>query len=77
LKHVLWNYWWPGMRHTIRSYVRNCDTCYGFKPIRRVPYGHLRPLQVPQRRWQSIFRDFITSLSVSNGFDSFLVVVNC
>jgi hypothetical protein len=43
-EHVSRNYWWLGMRHTIRRYVSNCDTCHRIKPIRHAPYGNLRPL---------------------------------
>ena len=64
------------MRKTIARYVNNCDTCSRVKPVRRAPYGCLKPLQVPQRRWESIAMDFITGLPVSNGFNAILVVID-
>src|SRR5690606_18559802 len=48
------NYWWPSMRKTIARFVRNCDTCARVKPVRHSPYGYLKPLEVPQPRWDSI-----------------------
>src|ERR1700709_906546 len=32
-------YFWPGMRETIKRYVKNCDTCQRTKVIRPGPYG--------------------------------------
>jgi len=45
------DYWWPKIRRTIAQYVRNCDTCARIKPARHAPYGLLKPLQVPFRKW--------------------------
>jgi len=64
------------MRRTIAQYIRNCDTCARIKPIRHAPYGLLKPLQVPFRKWSSISLDLITGLPTSNGFDALLVVVD-
>jgi len=71
------DYWWPKMRHTIARYVRNCDTCARIKPARHAPYGLLKPLKVPWRRWSSVSLDLITGLPLSQGFDALLVVVEC
>lgn len=72
------NYWWPGMRKTIARYLRNCDTCARIKPARHAPYGLLKPLSVPQRRWDSVSMDFIVGLPASGPqrFTSILVVVD-
>ncbi len=70
------DYWWPSIRQTIARYVDNCDTCTRIKPARHKPYGYLRPLEIPQRRWDSISMDFVTGLPLSQGFDSILVVVD-
>lgn len=74
-EQVTRNYWWPGMRKMIKRYVRNCATCHRIKPVRHAPYGYLRPLSVPQNRWQHISMDFITGLPRSGPYDSVLVVV--
>jgi len=73
---VFRDYWWPKMRRTIAQYVRNCDTCTRIKPARHAPYGLLKPLQVPFRKWSSISLDLVTGLPISNGFDALLVVVD-
>jgi hypothetical protein len=70
------NYWWPGLRKTIAQYIRNCDTCARIKPVRHAPFGYLKPLEIPQRRWSSVSIDLIVGLPDSNGFDAVLVVVD-
>jgi hypothetical protein len=70
------DYWWPGMRHTIARYVNNCDTCARIKPARHSPYGFLKPLSVPQRRWESVSMDFIVGLPRSDRKDAIFVCVD-
>ena len=70
------NYWWPDMRKTIARYIRNCDTCRRIKPARHAPYGLLKPLEIPIRRWSSVSMDLITRLPESNGFNALFVVVD-
>ena len=70
------HYWWPGMRQVIARFIRNCDTCSRIKPARHAPYGLLKPLEVPQRRWASVSMDFITGLPASKGMDTLLVIVD-
>lgn len=64
------------MRILIDRYLRNCDTCARIKPVRHAPFGYLKPLQIPQKRWESISLDFITGLPISSKFDALLVVVD-
>lgn len=73
---VVRDFWWPGMRKTITRYVNNCDTCSRIKPARHAPYGFLKPLTVPQKRWESVSMDFIVGLPQSEGFDAILVCVD-
>jgi hypothetical protein len=70
------HFWWPKMRHTIARFIRNCDTCVRTKPARHAPFGLLRPLEIPQRRWASVSMDFITGLPESKGSNTLLVMVD-
>ena len=71
------DYWWPSIRKTIARYINNCDTCARAKPVRHMPYGYLKPLEVPQRRWESVSMDFITGLPTGrNGYNAILVVAD-
>ena len=70
------DYWWPGMRKTISRNIKNPDTCARTKPARHAPFGFLKPLEIPQHRWESVSMDFITGLPESNGFNACLVVVD-
>src|SRR5258705_2067592 len=64
------------MRQTVAKYIHNCDTCAHTKPVRHAPYGLLKTLEVPFQHWSSVSLDFITRLSMSNGFDALLVMVD-
>src|SRR6266403_646587 len=69
-------YYWPGMRETIKRYVKNCDTCQRSKVVRHAPYGLLKSNEVPDQPWKSIAMDFITDLPESDGYDTILVVID-
>jgi hypothetical protein len=70
------NYYFPGMRKFIKSYVTSCDLCARAKPSRHMPHGELAPLPVPEAPWKSISCDFITDLPLSHGYDAILVFVD-
>jgi hypothetical protein len=70
------SYWWPGMRKTVARFIRNCDTCARIKPVRHPPFGFLKSLEIPQRRWEDISCDFIVGLPDSNGYNAIWVIVD-
>lgn len=65
---------WPGLKTFVRQYVSACDICARIKAPRHKPYGLLKPLDIPDRPWQSISMDFIVKLPLSHGYDSIWVV---
>lgn len=64
------------MAKVIEDYVAGCDWCQRSKPRTHPPYGPLKPLETPDRKWTHISYDFITGLPVCEGKDSILVVVD-
>lgn len=70
------DFWWPGIRKDISRFIRNCETCKRIKPVRHAPYGYIKPLGIPHKRWESVSLDLITGLPTSNSFDAILVVVD-
>lgn len=70
-------FWWPSMRADVQQYVRVCDSCQRVKPRNDYPAGLLMPLPIPDRPWESISMDFITSLPTTPaGHDTIMVVVD-
>jgi Reverse transcriptase (RNA-dependent DNA polymerase)/RNase H-like domain found in reverse transcriptase/Integrase zinc binding domain/Aspartyl protease len=68
---------WTGMLPSVQAFVRRCDSCQRIKAPRQSKYGKLHPLQVPERRWQSVSLDLITDLPVtSRGHDTIVVFVD-
>ena len=53
-----------------------CDRCTRFKGSNTKPAGSAVPLQPSMMPWVDVSADFITDLSLSNGFDSILMVID-
>ena len=60
----------------VEEYVRTCLTCQQDKVEQQKPVGLLEPLPVPERSWESIFLDFISSLPTVGRLRSILMVVD-
>ena len=75
-KLVSRQYYSPGIRETIKRYVKNRIMCQRSKVVRRALYGMLQPNEVPGQPWKSIAMDFITDLPNSDRYDTILVVIH-
>lgn len=70
-------YYWPGMRESIKRYIRNCYECHRAKAPTDQKNGLLQPLPIPQQRWLDISLDFITGLpKTMNGNNAILNVID-
>nr|BAL46523.1 hypothetical protein [Gentiana scabra x Gentiana triflora] len=70
-------YWWLGMKLNIAEFVAKCDTCQRVKAEHRRPGGLLKPLEVPEWKWENITMDFITGLPrTKSGHDMIWVIVD-
>lgn len=76
LAKVRSNFWWVGLKSSVKRYLQECQTCQRFKADRLNPAGLLQPLPVPEQVWEDISMDFIEGLPVSNGFSTIMVVVD-
>ncbi|ANB14953.1 gag-pol fusion protein [Sugiyamaella lignohabitans] len=70
---------WPHISEYVEKYVKSCLTCQKFRIRNHAPYGLLEPLPIPDRPFQSISLDFVTSLPESGPRKStqVLVIVDC
>ena len=76
-KKALQLYFWPTMAAGIKTWCPKCESCQRVKADHRKPKGALKPLEVPDRRWESVSMDLITDLPVTRkGHDSIFVVVD-
>jgi hypothetical protein len=71
------HYWWPTMKKDVEHFIQHCHECQTNKSTNQKPYGQLQPLEMPDKRWDTVTMDFVTDLPKSSGkFDSILVMVD-
>lgn len=76
-KSVATFFFWPKLHQDVLAYVRSCPTCQRTKANNRKPMGLLRPLPIPERRWDDISMDLIVYLPpTARGFDAVFTVVD-
>jgi len=73
---VTQNFWWPRVTKEVKRYVEGYDVCQQNKNHTEQPAGKLMSNSVPEKPWTHISADFTTKLSLAQGYDSILVVVN-
>ena len=70
-------FWWPGLRQQVQSYVAACPDCQRNKSSTKRPFGLLHPLEIPDSRWHTVTMDFIMDLpKSSSGYNAILVFVD-
>ena len=70
-------YWWPGMKKDIRRFVSECLTCQLVKAEHQRPAGLLKPLPIPEWKWENVTMDFMTGLPRSaRGSNAIWVIVD-
>ncbi|MCO5603851.1 hypothetical protein L7F22_058005 [Adiantum nelumboides] len=70
------SYFWPGMKGDFLRYVKQCLSCQRIKAKRIKLPGQLKPLDIPQMKWECISMDFVTGLPTVAGYNSVYVVVD-
>ena len=56
------DYKFPDMQKTVDEYVSSCLICQAVKSESKARLGTIQPLQIPERRWQSVHMDWILGL---------------
>ena len=70
-------FWWSGMKREIARYVAKCDVCHRVKPEHQKTAGLLKPLSIPEWKWDEIGMDFITGLPrTQKGNNAIWVVID-
>ena len=70
-------YWWPGLKTSVARKVAQCDTCQRIKIEHQKPAGLVRPLEIPEWKWEHVTMDFVTGFPKGQkGNDAIWVVVD-
>lgn len=75
LSRIRSDFYWPGMRQSVRTFLQECQTCQHCKSDNMAPAGLLQPLPILDRIWTEISMDFVKGLPLSNYFTVIMVVV--
>jgi hypothetical protein len=76
LELVSCNYWWLQMSCYIGKYCKTCNLCLQTKVQKQLPMGELKPLPIPEGRWDVASVEFIVELPESQQHDAIMVVVD-
>ena len=68
---------WTRMSSDVYSYVRSCHSCQQNKASNQAPAGLMRPISMPDKRWQCVTMDLIGPLpTTKRGHDCIVVFVD-
>jgi hypothetical protein len=71
------SFWWKRMKVDIAKYVASCGICQKVKAEHKRPVGLLKPLEIPEWKWENIAMDFVVGLPRSpRGKDAIWVVID-
>src|SRR3954466_3868832 len=70
-------FWWTRMKREIAQFIAECDVCRCVKAEHQRPAGTLRPLPIPEWKWDKVSMDFITSFQkTQKGIDAIFVIID-
>ena len=70
------HYFWPGMKKEVAEYISRCMECQKVKAEHKHLAGLLKPLPIPEWKWEVVTMDFITGFPRTGKLhDSIMVVV--
>ena len=76
-KDLRMNIWWHDMKRHVAKSVAACQVCQQVKTEHQRVAGLLRPLPIPEWKWQHVTMDFMTGLPWSTqGSDAAWVIVD-
>jgi hypothetical protein len=71
------NFWWKRMKVDVFKYVIACEVCQRMKADHKRLVGLLKPLEIPEWKWEHITMEFVVGLPHSpRGRDAIWVVVD-
>ena len=71
------SFWWPCLKRDVQICVSKCLICQQVKADHLRPGGTLRPLPVPEWKWEHITMDFVTGLPrTQKGLDAIWIIVD-
>ena len=76
LELITRDYWWPGIKRDVKSYVLTCEKCQETKIHRNKPIGLLYPHNTPSEPWEVVGVDMIGELPEPGGYNAIVVITD-
>src|SRR3954462_5304885 len=69
-------FWWTRMKREIAQFIAECDVGRRVKAEHQRPAGTLRPLPIPEWKWDKVSMEFITGFpKTQKGNDAIFIVI--
>ncbi|KAF5458878.1 hypothetical protein F2P56_022873 [Juglans regia] len=62
------DFYWPSLKHDVKKFIRECETCQRNKVQNVLLAGFLQPLPVPEQIWTDLSMDFVEAAQVASLF---------
>ena len=69
-------YYWKKMKNMITKFVKSCESCQKAKNSHLLPIGVYHPLEIPTRRFEAINIDFVSGMTLDEGYDQIMVITD-
>ena len=70
-------FWWPHMRQDFVLYCRSCDKCQINNKPTTLPSGRSLTLPAPDKAYQSLAIDFVSTFNKSDGYTTIMLIMDC
>ena len=70
------NYYWPGLKKMVQRYIQNCHYCRHAIALKDQYNVLFKPLPISFCPWTDITLAFVTGLSISDGYNAILIIVD-
>jgi len=68
-------YWWPGMKYSIKHYIKSCLPCQQYNINRQKKHGQLRSISPPEGPFQMIGIDYCDPLKRTPRENQYVLVI--
>ncbi|KAF5471905.1 hypothetical protein F2P56_008668 [Juglans regia] len=69
------DFYWPGLKHDVKQFIRECETCQRNKIQNLLQAGFLQPLPIPEQICTDLSMAFAEGLPISKGYSIIMFIL--